>query len=103
MNYILYLCSMKTRLTLVLSLLTLVTLGQTFTEEMDSVYTPIETQLYVSPKRDTILVPNNAFGEQIKLCWCDSTGESPIIITAPENVIRLQNKKKEKIKRKPKF
>ena len=48
---------------------------------------------YISPKRDTLILPNNPIGELIKNLWIDNPKQPiPVILVASEETINKRNK-----------
>lgn len=55
---------------------------------------------YVSPKRDTLMLPNDKFGKLIAKTW-DNEEKKPIIVFVDQSVIDKKNAKLKLIARKP--
>ena len=48
---------------------------------------------YISPKRDTLILPNNQIGELIKNLWVETPKQPiPVILVASEESINKRNK-----------
>jgi hypothetical protein len=51
---------------------------------------------YVSPSRDTLMLPNNTEGHMVKNMWADvKKRKKPVIIMTSEEVIAQMNAKRE--------
>ena len=55
---------------------------------------------YVSPKKDTLMLPNDKFGKLIAKTW-DNEEKKPIIVFVDQSVIDKKNAKLKLIARKP--
>jgi hypothetical protein len=58
----------------------------------DTLYTHFIEISYISPNKDTLILPNDSFGKMLRTTWNDiQESERPVIILESEEEIRSRN------------